>query len=196
MRARALASLVALAAATAGLLPAGIAHAELPVPPLRGRVNDLAGTLDPDVAARLEGRLADFERETTHQIAVLTIPSLEGEPIEPFALRVAEAWRLGQAGVDNGILLVVAPRDRRARIEVGYGLEGVVPDAIAAPASRRAWARSCRRHVARWWTCRRSGRQRVRAPRTRTRSPWSSSRCCSAPYWPRPCGAPGRWPRS
>jgi uncharacterized protein len=101
------------------------------VPALRARVNDLAGVLDAATAARLESRLADFERETSHQIAVLTVPSLEGEAIEPFALRVAEAWQLGQAGADNGILVVVAPQDRRARIEVGYGLEGVVPDAIA-----------------------------------------------------------------
>ena len=123
---------LALAAGAAGLLPAaGAARAELPVPPLRARVNDLAGVLDPPAAARLETRLEAFERETTHQIAVLTVPSLEGEAIEPFALRVAEAWQLGPAGVDNGILLVVAPGDRRARIEVGYGLEGAVPDAIA-----------------------------------------------------------------
>lgn len=101
------------------------------MPPLRGRVNDLANVLDAAAAARLERSLADFEAETTHQIAVLTVPSLAGEPIEPFAFRVAEAWRLGHEGADNGILVVVAPRDRRARIEVGYGLEGAVPDAIA-----------------------------------------------------------------
>jgi len=113
------------------VLAAGAASAELPVPALRGRVNDLAGVLDPAAAARLEARLADFERETTHQIAVLTVPSLEGEPIEVFSLRVAEAWQLGQKGLDNGILLLVAVQDRQARIEVGYGLEGVVPDVIA-----------------------------------------------------------------
>jgi uncharacterized protein len=101
------------------------------VPALQGRVNDLAGALDAAAAARLEQSLAEFEAETSHQIAVLTVPSLEGEPIEPFALRVAEAWRLGHEGADNGILVLVAPRDRRARIEVGYGLEGAVPDAIA-----------------------------------------------------------------
>lgn len=81
--------------------------------------------------ARLEAQLAAFEQETTHQIAVLTVPSLEGEPIEAFSLRVAEAWKLGQKGLDNGILLLVAAQDRQARIEVGYGLEGAVPDAIA-----------------------------------------------------------------
>jgi uncharacterized protein len=62
---------------------------------------------------------------------VLTVASLEGEPIEAFALRAAEAWQLGHKGLDNGILLLVAAQDRQARIEVGYGLEGVVPDAVA-----------------------------------------------------------------
>ncbi len=101
------------------------------MPPLRARVNDLADAIPADVEPRLEAKLADFERETSHQIVVLTVPTLEGEPIEPFALRVAEEWKLGQKGVDNGILLAVAVKDRRARIEVGYGLEGVVPDVIA-----------------------------------------------------------------
>ena len=115
----------------AALLAAQLSSAELAVPPLRARVNDLAGVMEPAASARLEARLADFERETSHQIAVLTVPTLEGEPIETFALRVAEAWKLGQAGADNGILVLVASRDRRARIEVGYGLEGVVPDVVA-----------------------------------------------------------------
>ncbi|MBS1105651.1 MAG: hypothetical protein H6Q91_1153 [Deltaproteobacteria bacterium] len=83
-----------------------------------------------DRAQRLEQTLAQFESETSHQIAVLTVPTTDGEPIESFALRVAESWKLGRKGADNGILLVVAAKDRRARIEVGYGLEGVVPDAI------------------------------------------------------------------
>lgn len=109
-----------------------VAHAsDLAVPPLRARVTDLAELLPADVEARLEHRLADFEDETTHQITVLTIPTLEGEPIESFARRTVEAWRLGRAELDNGILLLVAAQDRRARIEVGYGLEGVVPDIVA-----------------------------------------------------------------
>lgn len=96
--------------------------------------------LDPAAAARLDAQLAAFEAETTHQIVVLTVPSLEGEAIEPFALRVAERWRLGQAGADNGILVVVAPKDRRARIEVGYGLEGSLTDAAASRIIREAIA--------------------------------------------------------
>lgn len=102
------------------------------MPSLEARVNDLAGLLSQSEAAGLESRLAAFERDTTHQIVVLTIPSLDGEAIEPFAMRVAEAWKIGHAELDNGAIVVIAARDRRARIEVGYGLEGAVPDAIAA----------------------------------------------------------------
>ncbi len=94
-------------------------------------MTDRADLLPPDAEARLEQRLAAFERETTHQIAVLTLPSLEGEPIESLSLRAVEAWKLGRADVDNGILLLVSAGDRRARIEVGYGLEGAVPDIVA-----------------------------------------------------------------
>jgi uncharacterized protein len=112
------------------LLPAP-APAEVPVPALRARVTDAADLLPPAAEARLEAQLADFERETTHQVAVLTVPSLEGEPIEVFALRVVESWKLGQKDLDNGLLLVVAAQDRRARVEVGYGLEGAVPDVVA-----------------------------------------------------------------
>jgi uncharacterized protein len=97
---------------------------------LRARVTDSADLLPPAAEARLEAALARFESETSHQIAVLTVPELGGEAIEPFALRVAERAQLGQRGLDNGMLLVVAAKERRARIEVGYGLEGVVPDAV------------------------------------------------------------------
>ena len=114
------------------MLWAATALAVLPVPELVARVNDGAGLLAVDEAQRLEQRLAAFERETSHQIVVLTVPSLDGEAIESFAFRVAEAWKIGHEGLDNGALIVVASRDRRARIEVGYGLEGVVPDALAA----------------------------------------------------------------
>jgi len=107
------------------------AHAERTVPPLRARVNDLADLLPADAEDRLEQQLAAFERDTTHQIAVLTVPSLDDEPIESLSLRVVEAWKLGRADADNGILLLVSAGDRRARIEVGYGLEGAVPDVVA-----------------------------------------------------------------
>jgi len=112
------------------LLAAAIAAA-LDVPPLRGRVNDYAGVLGRDQARSLESQLARFEQDTGHQVAVLTIPTLDGEDIEGFSIRVAENWQIGKTGFDNGVILVVAIKDRRLRLEVGYGLEGVLPDAIA-----------------------------------------------------------------
>jgi len=108
-----------------------LVHA-LEVPPLRGRVNDLAGLMSPIRARVLEERLASFEKETGHQIAVLTIHSLEGEDLEGFSIRVAETWKIGQKGFDNGAILLIARDDRKLRIEVGYGLEGVLSDALAS----------------------------------------------------------------
>ena len=112
------------------VLASGSAMA-LDVPPLRGRVNDYAGVMGQEQVRGLEARLARFEQETGHQVAVLTIPTLEGEDIEGFGIRVAESWKIGKKGFDNGVILVVAVKDRRLRLEVGYGLEGVLPDAIA-----------------------------------------------------------------
>jgi uncharacterized protein len=103
----------------------------LDVPPLRGRVNDYAGVMPGQLVQSLESRLAQFERKTGHQVAVLTVPTLEGEDIEGFSIRVADTWKIGKKGFDNGVILVVAIKDRRLRLEVGYGLEGVLPDAIA-----------------------------------------------------------------
>ena len=109
-----------------------------PQPP--GRVTDLANILTAREREELIGRLAAFERETTHQVAILILPSLHGEPLEPFAHRVATTWRLGKAGVDNGILLLVALQDRKLRIEVGYGLEAVLPDGRAGAIIRESLA--------------------------------------------------------
>jgi len=103
----------------------------LDVPPLKARVNDYAGLMPRDRAAALEQRLEQFERDTGHQIVVLSVPSLEGEEIASFGITVAEQWKIGKKGFDNGAILIVAPKDRKLRIEVGYGLEGVLPDAIA-----------------------------------------------------------------
>lgn len=102
--------------------------AALDVPFLSGRVNDLANIIPADARQRIEQKLAAFEQKTGAQVAVLTVPSLEGEPIDDFSLRVAEAWKLGQKGKDNGVLFLIAPQDRRMRIEVGYGLEGDLTD--------------------------------------------------------------------
>jgi len=104
----------------------------LDAPALKGRVNDYARLLSPEAAARLEQKLAGFERETSNQIAVLTVPSLEGDTIDQFAIRVAEQWKLGQKGKDNGVLLIIAQAERKVRIEVGMGLQGVLPDITAS----------------------------------------------------------------
>jgi len=98
------------------------------IPYLQGRVTDDAEILSPAAIKRLSVLLEDHEARTTDQVAVLTITTLEGESIEDFALRVFEAWKLGQRDQDNGVLVVVAPQDRRMRIEVGYGLEGRLTD--------------------------------------------------------------------
>ncbi len=117
---------------TAALLLSVIPLAwSLDVPTLRGRVNDYANVLQSSQAQALETQLAQLERDTGHQVAVLTIPTLDGEDIEGFSIRVAENWKIGKKGNDNGAIFVVAVKDRRLRLEVGYGLEGVLPDAIA-----------------------------------------------------------------
>jgi uncharacterized protein len=108
-----------------------VAMAELAVLPLTARVNDTVGILDEAARAALEAQLAAFEAERGTQIAALIVRSTEGEPIEAYALRVAEAWKLGRDKLDDGALLVVALEDRALRIEVGYGLEGVLTDATS-----------------------------------------------------------------
>ena len=98
------------------------------VPYLTGRVNDYAGMLPAEARERIESRLAAYEKAASVQIAVLTVESLRGEPIEDFSIKVAETWKLGQKGKDNGVLFLVAKDDRKMRIEVGYGLEGTLTD--------------------------------------------------------------------
>ena len=113
-------------------LAAGELRAELaPVPELTRRITDLTGTLSPTTVDRLEKRLTDYEQKHGTQVAVLLVDSTQPEAIEQYALRVVERWKLGRAKVDDGALLVIATKDRRMRIEVGYGLEGALPDAIA-----------------------------------------------------------------
>ncbi|MBI5437040.1 MAG: YgcG family protein, partial [Nitrosomonadales bacterium] len=113
------------------LLLSGAAHAEVAVPPLTKRVTDLTATLDAQQTQTLESRFAEFEAKKGAQIAVLIVPTTEPETIEQFGIRVVEAWKLGRKGVDDGALLLVAKDDRTLRIEVGYGLEGVLNDATA-----------------------------------------------------------------
>lgn len=115
--------------ALAAWLPA--ARAEVAVPRLAARVTDLTGTLSAQQKSALEGRLAAFEAKKGSQIAVLIVPTTKPETIEQYSIRVAERWKLGRKGVDDGVLLLVAKDDHALRIEVGYGLEGVIPDATA-----------------------------------------------------------------
>ena len=101
------------------------------VPALSGRVNDYGAMISPPVKAELETRLQQFETAESTQIVILTIPSLKGEPVENFSIRVAEAWKIGHKGSDNGVLLIVSRDDHKVRIEVGYGLEGSLTDLLA-----------------------------------------------------------------
>ena len=109
----------------------GQAAADVAVPPLQNYVTDLTGTLNPDQRASLERTLRGFTAQKGSQIAVLLVPSTVPETIEQYSMRVAESWKLGRKGVDDGVLLLVSINDRALRIEVGYGLEGVIPDAVA-----------------------------------------------------------------
>ncbi|WP_298270948.1 YgcG family protein [Geobacter sp.] len=111
------------------LLP-GVAAA-LDVPPLKGYVNDYAALISGETAQRLEQSLAAFERSDSTQIVILTVPSLEGDDLESFSIRVAEAWKIGQRGKDNGVILLVAKAERKVRIEVGRGLEGKLTDLVS-----------------------------------------------------------------
>ena len=99
-----------------------------PVPPLQARVTDLTGSIPASDREALEAKLADWEAHTTNQLAVLIVPTTQPEAIEEYAIRVAEAWKIGQKGKDNGAILLVAKNDKRIRLEVGYGLEGVLTD--------------------------------------------------------------------
>jgi uncharacterized protein len=106
-------------------------RAQVDIPELSHRVTDLTGTLSDQQATALENRLAAFEAKKGSQIAVLIIPTTQSEDIAQFGIRVAEAWKIGRKNVDDGVILVVAKEDRKLRLEVGYGLEGAIPDAIA-----------------------------------------------------------------
>ncbi|WP_460478291.1 TPM domain-containing protein [Bordetella muralis] len=114
-------------------LPADGSTADAPVgvPTLQARVTDLTGTLDTARRQGLEQRLAALEQRKGAQVAVLIVPTTAPDTIEQYATRVFDAWKLGRKGTDDGVLLIMAKNDRTLRIEVGYGLEGAIPDAIA-----------------------------------------------------------------
>lgn len=104
---------------------------DIPERPI-GRVNDFANIIEEEDESKLEHILMNYELRTTNQLVVVTIPSLEGEDIENYSIRLAEKWKIGQKGLDNGIIILVAMKERKIRIEVGYGLESKVTDAIAS----------------------------------------------------------------
>lgn len=103
----------------------------LEVPELKGRVNDYGGLLSPNVVRELETALASFEQQQSTQIVVLTIPSLENSQLEEFSIKVAEQWKIGHEGLDNGAILLVARNERKVRIEVGKGLEPSLTDLVS-----------------------------------------------------------------
>lgn len=111
-------------------LSALAAHGLVAVPPLNALATDLTQTLSAEQLATLEARLRDFQSRKGSQLAVLVVPSTQPEAIEQYAIRVVDQWKLGRKRVDDGVLLLVAKNERTVRIEVGYGLEGALPDAI------------------------------------------------------------------
>ena len=111
------------------ILSSSAIAATIPTP--TGYVNDFANVLDGSTKNQLEQFLTAFEAKTGEEVAVVTVESLEGTTIEDYAVRLYQQWGIGKKGKDNGVLILVAPNDRQARIEVGYGLEGVINDAMA-----------------------------------------------------------------
>src|SRR5262245_1240 len=108
-----------------------VAALALDFPTLTGRVVDEANILDPSTRAALTDKLTDLEAKTTDQLVIVTLTSLQGTSIEDFGVQLGRRWQIGQQGKNNGVLLIVAPSDRKVRIEVGYGLEGTLTDAIS-----------------------------------------------------------------
>jgi len=114
------------------LLNLSVSLFALDVPALRSRVTDMAGVLSPSERQHIEERLYLFETQTSNQIAVLIIPSLEDEALEDYSIRVVDKWKLGDQTKENGVLLLIVSNDRKMRIEVGYGLEGVLTDLVSS----------------------------------------------------------------
>lgn len=108
-----------------------IADDLVPIPPLQARVTDLTGSLSPEQTASLEQTLAELQKTRGSQVVILMLPTTGAEAIEQFGIRLAGAWKIGRKGVHDGVIVLVAKDDHRMRIEVGYGLEGAIPDAIA-----------------------------------------------------------------
>ena len=119
--------LLALAA-----VPAAMPAAAQTFPPLSGRVVDAAHLLSADQVAQLDQLSAQVEQASSRQFVVATIPDLQGYPIEDYGYKLGRAWNIGQKGANNGIILIVAPNERKVRIEVGHGLEPIMTDALSS----------------------------------------------------------------
>lgn len=127
-----------LLSAVALLLAVAVSAAALEVPPPPTQwVTDRAGILGAGPSEALNAKLRAFEERTGTQFIIYTLPSLEGDPVEDFTIRAAEAWRVGQNKYDNGLILFVFPQERLVRVEVGYGLEGTVTDALSSRVIRQ-----------------------------------------------------------
>ncbi|MBL8428680.1 MAG: YgcG family protein [Dechloromonas sp.] len=114
------------------LLPIlGWSASEVALPTLTERVTDLTGILSAEDKASLTASLTTLEKDKGAQVAIVVLPTTQPEAIEQFGIRLADAWKIGRKGVDDGVIIIVAKNDRKMRIEVGYGLEGAIPDAIA-----------------------------------------------------------------
>lgn len=124
-------ALVVCAALLAGGARGVVAQERLPPPP-KAYFNDYAGLVPPDDGRRLDAKLRDFEKQTSNQVLVAVFPELPSPSLEDFTNRTAESWRAGRKDVDNGVVFFVFVRDRKMRIETGYGLEGALPDALAS----------------------------------------------------------------
>ncbi|MGC1302850.1 MAG: TPM domain-containing protein, partial [Caulobacteraceae bacterium] len=111
---------------------AGPAAADLKFPPLTGRVVDDAHVLSPEVTAQLTQKLAALQAKNGRQLVVVTLPSLQGDDIEDYGYQLGRAWGIGQKGQDNGALFILAPNEKKVRVEVGYGLEPVLTDALSS----------------------------------------------------------------
>jgi uncharacterized protein len=120
--------LAAVAVALAWMVVVAVA---LTFPTLTGRVVDQANVISAEARRTIEPKLADLEAKSGIQLVVATVNSLEGQEIEPYANEMFRAWKLGEQAKNNGVLLLVAPKERRVRIEVGYGLEGTLTDALS-----------------------------------------------------------------
>lgn len=122
---------VTSASTLALLITVASAQGQGSLPKPAGRVTDLANVIDAATEVDLDRRLDELERQTSSEVAVVTVTSLNGVPVEDYALQLFKEWGIGQAKTDNGVLVLVAPNEREMRIEVGYGLEGILPDGLA-----------------------------------------------------------------